>query len=87
MKTEAPPKRPPGRPTTGPAGTAVRDMPRFMLRLPAETLAGLRAWSVVKQVPAWRLIDQAVTEAMKRLEGEDAADVRRLARRYLRADK
>ena len=80
------PLRKPGRPPAGPGGAAVRDMPRFMLRLPAETLASLRAWSAVRQVPAWRLIDQAVRESLERLQGADAEDVRRLARRYQRTE-
>lgn len=79
------PKRKPGRPTAGPSGVAVRDMPRVMLRLPSDTLARLRAWSAVRQVPAWRLIDQAVTDALDRLQGADAEDVRRLSRRYQKA--
>ena len=87
MPTRTPaPKRKPGRPPAGPGGVAVRTMPQFMLRLPADTLARLKAWSAVQQVPAWRLIDQAVTAALDNLQGADAEDVRRLSRRYRRAE-
>ena len=72
-----------GRPPAGYDGAAVRDYPSVMLRLPPATAAKLRAWSDVSGVPAWRLMTQAIEAALDQLEGADAEDVQRLARRYV----
>jgi len=52
-----------------------------MLRLPVPTLAKLKAAAVVRGVPAWRLINEAVLAYVETLTGAEAEDVRRLAKR------
>jgi hypothetical protein len=79
-----PRKRAPGagRKPEGEGGTRVADYRRVAVRLPAGTDAKLRAWSAVTNVPVWKLVAEAVEAAVSALDGADAADVRRLARRY-----
>lgn len=76
-----------GRPPAGVEGERVRDYPRVMLRLPALTVARLKAWSHVRDTPVWRLIDEAVNQAIDRLDGEDSRLVRTLARRSVERDQ
>lgn len=78
-----PTRQGPGRPPAGYDGHAVRDYPRVMLRVPPTTAARLRAWSDVSGIPAWRLITDAIEAALAQLQGADAEDVRRLAKRYV----
>jgi hypothetical protein len=70
-----------GRPPSGAAGERVADYPQLTTRIPPPTLAKLKAWSKVTGLPAWRLVADAVEAAVDRLEGHDAEDVRRMARR------
>jgi len=44
----------------------------------------LKAWADVSGVPQWQLVAQAVEAAVAQLDGADAADVRRLAVRYVK---
>jgi predicted DNA-binding protein len=73
-----------GRPPGGASGERVRDYPKVMLRLPPETAARLKAWRDISGRPAWQLIAESIEAAISQLEGADAGDVRRLAKRYLR---
>ena len=52
-----------------------------MLRLPVATLAKLKALAAVRGVPIWRLIDAAVLAFVAAVPGDEAEDVRRLAKR------
>ena len=70
-----------GRPPAGNAGEPIANYPRLTLRLPPATLAKLKAWAKVSGRPAWRLIAESIEAAVGRLEGTDAEDVRRLAKR------
>jgi hypothetical protein len=70
-----------GRPPSGDTGERIADYPRVTLRLPPATLAKLRAWAKVTSRPVWRLIADSVETAVGALEGADAEDVRRLAKR------
>jgi len=72
-----------GRPPAGGDGVQVRNLPTLMLRLTPTTLAGLKAHSAVTGIPAWRLVDAAVSKSLGQLKGEIAEDVRRLSKREL----
>jgi hypothetical protein len=58
-------------------------MPSLTVRLPPDTLAGLKALSSVTGTPTWRLVDQAVRQGLKQVKGAAAEDVRRLSKREL----
>jgi hypothetical protein len=49
-----------GRPPAGPRGEKVKDYPQLGLRVPAEAKAKLRALSVVRSRPQWRLLSDAI---------------------------
>ena len=70
-----------GRKPAGDGGERVRDYPAVMLRLPVATLAKLKALAAVRGVPIWRLIDAAVLAFVAAVPGDEAEDVRRLAKR------
>ena len=70
-----------GRKPAGTGGERVRDYPAVMLRLPVATLAKLKALAAVRGVPIWRLIDAAVLAFVAAVPGDEAEDVRRLAKR------
>jgi len=65
-------------------GGRVADYPRLAVRLPPATTARLKAWADVTGMPQWQLVAQAVDGAVAQLDGADAADVRRLAMRYVK---
>jgi hypothetical protein len=50
-----------------------------MLRLSPEVVADLKAWSVVRDRPVWRLIEDAVVEAIK----AEPSDIRELVRKVV----
>lgn len=83
--TASPRKRAPGagRPPEGEHGGRVADYPRLAVRLPPVTTAKLKAWADVSGVPMWKLIADSVEASIDSLQGADAADVRRLAKRYV----
>jgi hypothetical protein len=65
-----------GRPPAGIGGASVKDYPRLTVRLPPETMRRLRAWNELEREagddgrtarPIWRLIDDAVNDAISRL--------------------
>jgi hypothetical protein len=64
----------PGRPPSGPTGERVSEYATLTVRLPADTRQQLHGLSVLKRVPVWRLVDQAVTALVATLP----ADERRL---------
>ena len=66
--------RPTGRPPSGPAGERVSEYATLTVRLPAATRQQLHGLSVLKRVPVWRLVDQAVSALVATLP----ADERRL---------
>jgi len=72
-----------GRPPAGDHGEHVQHMPSLTVRLPPDTLAGLKSLSAVTGTPTWRLVDQAVRQSLKRVKGATAEDVRRLSKREL----
>ena len=85
-KTKLSRKRAPGagRKPEGEHGTRVADYPRLAVRLPPATTSRLKAWADVTGTPQWQLVAQAVDAAVAQLDGADAADVRRLAVRYVK---
>ncbi len=52
--------------------------------MPLRRLHSLRRRCDVNHPPQWQLIAQAVESAVAMLDGADAADVRRLAVRYVK---
>ena len=50
-----------GRPPAGEGGRMVRDLPTVSLKLPLETLASLKAISIVRGVSVWRLVELGVS--------------------------
>jgi len=61
-----------GRPPAGAQpGERVKDYPQLSLRLPPESKAQLRALSVVKALPQWRVVLEAIDCLVRTLsEGE-----------------
>lgn len=50
-----------GRPPAGAReGEKVKDYPQLSIRLPVETKARLRAISLVRNLPQWRLVSEAI---------------------------
>ena len=72
-----------GRPPAGDHGEHVQHMPSLTVRLPPDTLAGLKALSAVTGTPTWKLVDKAVRQSLQQVKGEIAEDVRRLSKREL----
>ena len=72
-----------GRPPAGDHGAHVQHMPSLTVRLPPDTLAGLKALSAVTGTPTWKLVDKAVRQSLQQVKGEIAEDVRRLSKREL----
>jgi hypothetical protein len=72
-----------GRKPSGADGAKVSDYPAVMFRLPAATVASLKALALVRGVPMWRLVDEAVSGYVGAVRGDEAEDMRRLAKRQL----
>jgi hypothetical protein len=70
-----------GRPRTGPEDSRVSDYPRVMLRLSPDVATQLKAWSVVRDRPVWRLIEEAVLQGIKAEPAEIRDLVRKVAQR------
>lgn len=61
----------PGRPPSGPAGERVSQFPSLTVRIPPATRQQLHGLSVLKRVPVWQLVDQAVTALIATLPAEE----------------
>lgn len=70
-----------GRKPAGADGVKVSDYPAVLVRLPAATVASLRALAMVRGVSVSRVVDAAVGGYLATVHGDDAQDMRRLARR------
>jgi hypothetical protein len=65
------------RPPAGDTGEKVSNYPRTTVRLSSATAAELKAWSLIKRRPVWRLIEDAVNAALR----SEPAEVRDLIRK------
>lgn len=77
----------PGRPPAGDAGEPIRGYPRLSLWMRPELKAQLTALSSMTRVPAWRIIDQALTAHIKALPAEDRQPLDSLAKRVVARQK
>lgn len=72
-----------GRKPSGADGAKVSEYPAVMFRLPAATVAHLKALAMVRGVPQWQLVNEALNTYLGTVRGDDAHDMKRLAKREL----
>jgi len=72
-----------GRKPSGADGAKVSEYPAVMVRLPAATVANLKALAIVRGVPQWQIVDEAISAYVGAVRGDDAEDMRRFAKREL----
>jgi hypothetical protein len=59
----------------------VSEYPKMTLSMPRRTKARLEAVSMLKGLPAWRIVDEAVTAFVAGLPTEDRSAIEALVRR------
>jgi hypothetical protein len=69
-----------GRKPAGDRGEKVSEYPAQIFRLPIRTLAPMRALAIVREVPLWRLMDEAARAYLDRVRGAEAERVNTLAK-------
>src|SRR5262245_37094294 len=75
-----------GRPPAGArAGERVKDYPQLSIRLPLDVKAKLQAMSLVRSLPQWRLITEAIECYLRKRPEPERRMVRALAGRARRA--
>jgi predicted DNA-binding protein len=79
-------KRRVGRPPAGAReGEKVKDYPQLSIRLPADVKAKLHALSVIRSLPQWRLISDAIECYLRDLTDTERQMVEELVGRAQRA--
>lgn len=73
-------KRNVGRPPRGEDGARVRDYPQLSIRVPAVSKQKLKALSVVRGQPQWRVLADSVECYVRELPNHERARVDRLTR-------
>ncbi len=79
MKRSTPRKR--GRPPAGASGEKVSSYPRSTVRLSTGVMAELKAWSLINHQPIWRLVEDAISQAIAREPSEARELIRKVAQR------
>jgi hypothetical protein len=80
MSKTASPKRT-GRPPSGPDGALVSKYAQVTVRLPPATRHQLQALSVLRGVPVWQLVDQAVLALIEQLPAAEQKLLRQFTAR------
>lgn len=78
----------PGQPPKGEHGARVTDYPTLLVKIPRKTKRMLESLSVLRRIPQWALVDEAIRAFVERLPEEERRQVERSrGRRGLRQFK